>query len=222
VIDRPALIAWRSRAPWPNPVQIEQDLLLSRLMIEIARDEVLGPELAMRGGTCLHKLHLPTPLRYSAALRVKHPLYRGTPRPAMSPDHRPIPLAGEPVTVHAAGPGWHGQTLRWPDGIGHFFLAGEVALNASQEEIVVQILFTDEQDVELFYFNLVPRVVRTRFGYFCLPREGARIVPQTESKHDLAWSSICKMVVRCASDNEGSATVTNLRAFAEPASRPPR
>jgi hypothetical protein len=68
VIDRPALVAWRSKAPWPNPVQIEQDLLLSRLMIEIARDEVLGPELAMRGGTCLHKLHLPTPLRYSEDL----------------------------------------------------------------------------------------------------------------------------------------------------------
>ncbi|HSZ13101.1 MAG TPA: nucleotidyl transferase AbiEii/AbiGii toxin family protein [Solirubrobacteraceae bacterium] len=68
MIDRPALIAWRSEAPWPNPVQIEQDLLLSRLMIEIARNDVLGPELAMRGGTCLHKLHLPTPLRYSEDL----------------------------------------------------------------------------------------------------------------------------------------------------------
>jgi predicted nucleotidyltransferase component of viral defense system len=68
VIDRPALIAWRSKAPWPNPVQIEQDLLLSRLMIEIARDEVLGPELVMRGGTCMHKLHLPAPLRYSEDL----------------------------------------------------------------------------------------------------------------------------------------------------------
>ena len=45
MIDRPALIAWRSQAPWPNPVQVEQDLLLSRLMIEIARDETLGPEL---------------------------------------------------------------------------------------------------------------------------------------------------------------------------------
>jgi predicted nucleotidyltransferase component of viral defense system len=49
-------------------VQVEQDLLLSRLMIEIARDEALGPELAMRGGTCLHKLHLPEPLRYSEDL----------------------------------------------------------------------------------------------------------------------------------------------------------
>ena len=68
MIDRPALVAWRSKAPWPNPVQIEQDLLLSRLMIEIASDDLLGPELAMRGGTCLHKLHLPTPLRYSEDL----------------------------------------------------------------------------------------------------------------------------------------------------------
>lgn len=68
MIDRPALIAWRSQAPWPNPVQIEQDLLLSRLMIEIARDETLGPELAMRGGTCLNKLHLPAALRYSEDL----------------------------------------------------------------------------------------------------------------------------------------------------------
>jgi predicted nucleotidyltransferase component of viral defense system len=34
-------------------------------MVEIANDRLLGRELAMRGGTCLHKLHLPQPLRYS-------------------------------------------------------------------------------------------------------------------------------------------------------------
>ncbi|MGH2880838.1 MAG: hypothetical protein ACRDK4_14680 [Solirubrobacteraceae bacterium] len=68
MIDRPALIAWRSKAPWPDRVQIEQYLLLSRLMIEIARNEVLGQELAMRGGTCIHKLQLPSALRYSEDL----------------------------------------------------------------------------------------------------------------------------------------------------------
>jgi Nucleotidyl transferase AbiEii toxin, Type IV TA system len=68
MIDRPALIAWRSKAPWADRVQVEQDLLLSRLMIEIARDEILGPELTMRGGTCIHKLHLPSALRYSEDL----------------------------------------------------------------------------------------------------------------------------------------------------------
>ena len=60
--------AWARRAPWPTETQIEQDLILSRLIVEIANDEVLGPELAFRGGTCLHKLHLPQPLRYSEDL----------------------------------------------------------------------------------------------------------------------------------------------------------
>ena len=68
MIAQAYLNEWSARAPWPTQTQIEQDLLLSRLMIEIARDDVLGPELAMRGGTCLHKLHLATPLRYSEDL----------------------------------------------------------------------------------------------------------------------------------------------------------
>lgn len=62
------ITAWRRRAPWPDDTQIEQDLVLSRLMIEIANHELLGPELAFRGGTCLHKLHLPEAARYSEDL----------------------------------------------------------------------------------------------------------------------------------------------------------
>ena len=42
--------------------------MLSRLIVEIAQHELLGGELAFRGGTCLHKLHLPEPLRYSEDL----------------------------------------------------------------------------------------------------------------------------------------------------------
>jgi predicted nucleotidyltransferase component of viral defense system len=37
-------------------------------MIEIAADELLGAEFVMRGGTCLHKLQLPRPYRYSEDL----------------------------------------------------------------------------------------------------------------------------------------------------------
>jgi predicted nucleotidyltransferase component of viral defense system len=37
-------------------------------MIEIANHELLGGELVLRGGTCLHKLYLPQPLRYSEDL----------------------------------------------------------------------------------------------------------------------------------------------------------
>lgn len=42
--------------------------MLSRMMIEIANDALLGSELTMRGGTCLHKLHLDRPARYSEDL----------------------------------------------------------------------------------------------------------------------------------------------------------
>ncbi len=32
---------WRARVPWPESQQVEQDLILSRLMVEIASNEIL-------------------------------------------------------------------------------------------------------------------------------------------------------------------------------------
>ena len=68
MIPQAFITEWQSRAPWPQPFQIEQDLILSRLMIEIATRPPLAEEFVMRGGTCLHKLHLPEPHRYSEDL----------------------------------------------------------------------------------------------------------------------------------------------------------
>jgi predicted nucleotidyltransferase component of viral defense system len=68
VIAQAYLNEWAAWAPWPQSTQIEQDLVLSRLIVEIARHELLAGELAFRGGTCLHKLHLPRQLRYSEDL----------------------------------------------------------------------------------------------------------------------------------------------------------
>jgi predicted nucleotidyltransferase component of viral defense system len=68
VIPAASITAWARNAPWPTPDQIEQDLLLSRLICEIAAHPNLGDELVFRGGTCLHKLHLPQSLRYSEDL----------------------------------------------------------------------------------------------------------------------------------------------------------
>jgi len=59
------LIAWGNVAPWPSLRQIEQDLLISRAIIEIFADPFLNQELRFRGGTALNKLHFPAPLRYS-------------------------------------------------------------------------------------------------------------------------------------------------------------
>jgi hypothetical protein len=75
VIPAAHITAWSRVAPWPTDEQIEQDLVLSRLIVEIANHPDLGDELVFRGGTCLHKLALPEPLRYSEDLdyvRVSH------------------------------------------------------------------------------------------------------------------------------------------------------
>ncbi len=62
------IVAWSRIVAWPTGDQVEQDLLLSRLIVEIANDEYLGGELVFRGGTCLHKVCLPFPWRYSEDL----------------------------------------------------------------------------------------------------------------------------------------------------------
>lgn len=65
MIPQAFIDGWAQVVPWPDPNQIEQDLALSRLIVEIATHPALSNELVFRGGTCLHKLHLPSPLRYS-------------------------------------------------------------------------------------------------------------------------------------------------------------
>lgn len=59
------LVAWGNVVPWADPRQVEQDLIISRALIEIFSDEMLQKELRFRGGTALNKLHFPAPLRYS-------------------------------------------------------------------------------------------------------------------------------------------------------------
>lgn len=65
MIPQREIYAWREHAPWPDDVQVEQDLLLTRCMIAIFEDEFLRENLAMRGGTALHKVHLAPAARYS-------------------------------------------------------------------------------------------------------------------------------------------------------------
>ena len=70
MIQRDFIVAWRHQAPWPTDAQVEQDLVLSRALVEIFRDPLLSRELAFRGGTALHKLFLPTPARYSEDIDI--------------------------------------------------------------------------------------------------------------------------------------------------------
>lgn len=59
------IVAWGNVVPWADQRQIEQDLIISRALIELFSDEMLRDALRFRGGTALNKLHFPSPLRYS-------------------------------------------------------------------------------------------------------------------------------------------------------------
>lgn len=56
---------WREVAPWIQDSQVEQDLVLSRALVEIFSVPEARGALAFRGGTALYKLHLTPPARYS-------------------------------------------------------------------------------------------------------------------------------------------------------------
>jgi len=65
MIAKNVLETWRKNAPWPLLRQVEQDLIISRALVEIFNNEYLKSHVAFRGGTALNKLIFPKPLRYS-------------------------------------------------------------------------------------------------------------------------------------------------------------
>jgi len=65
MIPRDYITEWRAQMPWPSDEQVEQDLIISRAIVEIFSSDVLANRLAWRGGTALHKIYLTPAARYS-------------------------------------------------------------------------------------------------------------------------------------------------------------
>lgn len=65
MIPRDYITEWRSEAPWVEDYQVEQDLVISKALIDIFSHPLLGRTLAFRGGTALYKLFISPPARYS-------------------------------------------------------------------------------------------------------------------------------------------------------------
>ncbi|MCF8330365.1 MAG: nucleotidyl transferase AbiEii/AbiGii toxin family protein [Crocinitomicaceae bacterium] len=65
MIPKPYIAQWKDHVPWNSFEQVEQDLVISRVLVEIFSDEFLNENLAFRGGTALHKLYLNPAPRYS-------------------------------------------------------------------------------------------------------------------------------------------------------------
>lgn len=66
MIPQAYITDWRSKtAPWSSNAQVEQDLILSRVLIELYSSPLLSKNFAFRGGTALQKLFLNPAARYS-------------------------------------------------------------------------------------------------------------------------------------------------------------
>jgi predicted nucleotidyltransferase component of viral defense system len=57
--------AWKKFAPWVQASQVEQDLILCRIIIDAFNTPELQKKVAIRGGTAINKIALGQPLRYS-------------------------------------------------------------------------------------------------------------------------------------------------------------
>lgn len=65
MIAEPYILDWREQFPWTRMQFVEQDLLISRVVVAIYSDPFLAGRLAWRGGTALYKLYLKPQPRYS-------------------------------------------------------------------------------------------------------------------------------------------------------------
>lgn len=84
MIPKANITAFRKTAPWGEDWQVEQDLILSRMLVELFSRPSIAEQTAFRGGTALHKLFFVTPGRYSED--IDRAAERGTDRAAYRRD----------------------------------------------------------------------------------------------------------------------------------------
>ena len=94
MIPKAYIDAWRATAPWQQDAQVEQDLVISRALVELFSSEFLGEHLAFRGGTALHKLFLNPRPRYSEDIDLVQ-LKSGAAKPMLEAIHDQLKFLGE-------------------------------------------------------------------------------------------------------------------------------
>ncbi|NQU85779.1 MAG: nucleotidyl transferase AbiEii/AbiGii toxin family protein [Mariniphaga sp.] len=104
MIPRPYIAKWQKHAPWKEFAQIEQDLIISRALVEIFSDEFLRENLAFRGGTALHKLYLNPAPRYSEDIDLVQ-IKAGPIKPIMERLSEVITFFEEPRKTQVRGHG---------------------------------------------------------------------------------------------------------------------
>lgn len=104
MIPKPYIAKWQEHAPWKEFSQVEQDLIISRSLVEIFSDDFLRENLAFRGGTALHKLYLNPAPRYSEDIDLVQ-IKEGPIKPIMERLNEVITFFEEPRKTQVRGHG---------------------------------------------------------------------------------------------------------------------
>jgi predicted nucleotidyltransferase component of viral defense system len=104
MIPKPYIAKWQEFAPWKLFHQVEQDLVISRALVEIFSDDFLRENLAFRGGTALHKLYLNPAPRYSEDIDLVQ-IKAGPIKPIMQRINEVITFFEEPRKTQVRGHG---------------------------------------------------------------------------------------------------------------------
>lgn len=65
MIPQSFIEAWREKVQWQTLSMVEQDLVISRVLVCLYSEQTIKDSLVFRGGTALHKLFLQPAARYS-------------------------------------------------------------------------------------------------------------------------------------------------------------
>jgi predicted nucleotidyltransferase component of viral defense system len=104
MIPKPHIAKWQDHAPWKQFYQVEQDLVISRALVEIFSDDFLRENIAFRGGTALHKLYLNPAPRYSEDIDLVQ-IKAGPIKPIMERLKEVITFFEEPRKTQVKGHG---------------------------------------------------------------------------------------------------------------------
>lgn len=104
MISKPYIAKWQEQAPWKQFYQVEQDLVISRALVEIFSDDFLRENLSFRGGTALHKLYLNPAPRYSEDIDLVQ-IKEGPIKPIMQRLNEVITFFEEPRKTQVRGHG---------------------------------------------------------------------------------------------------------------------
>lgn len=93
---------WKKEVIWNGYSNVEQDLIISRALVAIFSDNFLKENLAIRGGTALHKLYFKPALRYSEDIDLVQ-INSGPIKPIMERLNRVVNFFEKPRTTKISG-----------------------------------------------------------------------------------------------------------------------